>query len=40
MEFSMILPFNPLDHHIPLARVADEEGGVSRVHRARKQRTI
>jgi hypothetical protein len=26
MEFSMILTFNPLDHHIPLARAADEEG--------------
>jgi alkanesulfonate monooxygenase SsuD/methylene tetrahydromethanopterin reductase-like flavin-dependent oxidoreductase (luciferase family) len=26
MEFSMILTFNPLDHHLPLAKVADEEG--------------
>jgi alkanesulfonate monooxygenase SsuD/methylene tetrahydromethanopterin reductase-like flavin-dependent oxidoreductase (luciferase family) len=26
MKFSMILTFNPLDHHIPLAKVADEEG--------------
>jgi alkanesulfonate monooxygenase SsuD/methylene tetrahydromethanopterin reductase-like flavin-dependent oxidoreductase (luciferase family) len=26
MKFSMIITFNPLDHHIPLAKAADEEG--------------